>query len=407
VQHKCYFCYPTAPAPANKKEIQFFENNMRSILLSPTNKSPRGVADVFLQGDSTEVKEKLKSSFSWADDSASSLPLSSPTKKKATSKKVRILSDKDDTVVKKVRKIKKEKKATGVTPTTSSVTTTKVNATAAGKNLRLTKKERLMLDNDPKIQFLREAIEIAKKEIEKVNEQRKKDKENVQDMLIKAKKECRERLESVYMPVISTLKKDGKSKDQKHAETAKVIQYLKDDNAKIRKEIDMYARKIKDLNQSNASLERHNHHAEEAIKEVAERVEEMKAVNEKLTENEAIFKDMYKKMKKDYIVRTRHHQVEVVSSRYYETCIKKVVKSAMDRSKNPTFIESICEMAAEGTAEAIDLRDKNSPNAELEDLPLSKKIGSGKKASWSFMFKDSDSNGGLSDSDSEYSDDED
>jgi exonuclease VII small subunit len=85
--------------------------------------------------------------------------------------------------------------------------------------------------------------------------------------------------------------KDGMTQKGKQEVTANVIAYPKSDNAKIRKEIESYARKIKELNAKNHSLERSNQKAEQAYAKLEDHVKTMTAVNEKLNENVTIFKD--------------------------------------------------------------------------------------------------------------------
>mmetsp|Transcript_12911 Transcript_12911/g.23217 ORF Transcript_12911/g.23217 Transcript_12911/m.23217 type:complete len:374 (+) Transcript_12911:105-1226(+) len=373
---------------------------MRPTLLSPTTKSPRGVADVLLVENGAE--EKLNSSFSWAENSSSSLKESrSPTKKTPTkdNKKVRINSDKPDGKQGKVRRIRKVK------PSSSSPAST---AAKAKKTKEIQTSVRPSSgQQSPSAELLKAAIIDTKKRIDEVNEQRKKDAQDFKELLRQSKKDCKKELESIYMPMINTHKKDGKSKKQQQAETAKLIEFLKEDNAKIRKEIEHYARKIKELAASNESLERCNHKADKACEELSEEIESMEAIKDKLTDNVSIFKDTLKKMKKDYFKRTRYHQAEAASTGYYDTCIGKILKK-VDQCTEPEVIEQVGTIATEGIAEATGERQKHSPDAVLEDLPLSKKNDSGKnKASWSFMYEEeTGSNDEFDDSDSDSEDED-
>lgn len=181
-------------------------------------------------------------------------------------------------------------------------------------------------------------------------------------------------------------------------------QYLKDDNAKIRKSIESYARKIKEIKKSNANLERCNHQAAESYKQLEEQVADMTAVRGKLEDNCAVFKEALKKMKKDYKKRTAFHSAETNCSIHFDTCISKIVKNVTDRSRQADLIEEVGTMSAEGTALATTKRQEHSPNADLEALPVPQK---GKnKGSWSFMHEDDDDESNESDSDDEDSDDE-
>jgi chromosome segregation ATPase len=374
---------------------------MRS-LLSPTAKSPRGVGDVFLQVDS---KEKLNSSLSWADNSTSSLKslssLSSPKKKSA--KKVRIDSEKswDGKKEKKTKKIKKVKQAPlKGTPAPiiyqSSDSTQQLLREAAVKGLQQG------IDPDAfKIEMLKVALEETTKQLKEVNDRRKKDADEMKAELKQAKKECKKQLEATFKPVIDSNIKDGESRNKRQAETAKLIQYLKDDNAKIRKEIESTAQKIKELKVTNSNLERLNHQAGEAYTELEDQVETMKAVNDKLSSNLTIFKETLSSMKKDYKKRTAFHQIEINCSEYYDKCMGKVVKSVLDRSRDSKLIEDVSITSAEGIAFANEERQKYSPSADLESLPSPVTNVKKKKASWSFMFEDEVHSKSDNDSDDE------
>lgn len=372
--------------------------------LSPKVKSPRGVADVFLQVD---PKEKLNSSFSWADNSSSSLksPTAesmSPSKKKK--KMVRIKSEKswDGRKEKKTKKVKKVKES-ALKGAPAPVLYHTSNSTQ--ELLRQAAAKSLQEGSDPevvKIQMLKAALEKATEQLQEVNDQQKKDQEEIKSAIKQAKKECKDQLESIYKPVINSNIKDGKNQNKKQEETAKLIQYLKDDNAKIRKEIDSLARKIKEVKASNANLERLNQKAKDSYAALEDQVETMQAVNDKLTSNVAIFKEMHTKMKKDYKKRTKFHQVEMNCSEYYDKCMNKVVKSVADRSRDASLIEEVHISSAEGIAQANEERAKHNPTVELSSLPSPIESEDKKKtASWSFMFEEE------SDKDDDDSDDED
>jgi DNA repair exonuclease SbcCD ATPase subunit len=363
-------------------------------LLSPSFKSPRGVADVF---QAEGVKEKLDNSFSWTDESSSNLksPAKSPTKK-TTKKSVRITSEKGIGEPKdKIKKIKKKK------ITSPEVVAEKLNSfdNVAKKATTTTKKSKVSISrpksstassssSEDYILLLKEAIEYTKKRLDEVNEQRKQDAKDIKEHLRKAKQACKEQLEEMYKPIIDSHMKDGMTQKGKQEETANVIAYLKSDNAKIRKEIESYARKIKELNAKNHSLERSNQKAEEAYAELEDHVKTMTAVNEKLNENVTIFKDTFKTMKREYAKRTSHHQCEVNSTGYYDSCIGKIVKTVKDRSKDPGLVEEIYTVFAEGNAEADELRKEHSPNVDIEALPKKGAANGKNKASWSFMCEE-------------------
>jgi chromosome segregation ATPase len=367
---------------------------MRSTLLSP-----RGVADVFQPVNG--AAEKLNNSFSWAQNrqDLSSPKAVSPTKQKTTklsaNKKFKVKTEKIDSKQPKEKKVssnsstvtKKEKKPKK--DTASKITST--------------------IDDSGNVELYKSAIEMVQTRLNEVNEQRGKDIQQYKEQLRKAKLECKKEFEAIYKPLISNHLHDTQNQQDKKTESSKIIQYLREDNAKIRKEMEYYAKEIKKMKLSNDQLESANATARQSYDELEDHVETMKAVNDKLTSNATIFKAALKKMKRDYVTRTRFHQCEVNSTGYYETCLSKIVKDVKDRSRDPIFIEGIYTIVEEGFVQARDGQEKATPNmAGVADLPMSKKVKSDKKVTWSFMVDEEgsgkDPSGFYDDSDSESSD---
>lgn len=274
---------------------------MRSTLLSP-----RGVADV-VQLD----KAKVTSNMSWADDSASSLkspkkspkkksslknsiknvfnkkptteveksPLKSSLKKTPSRKSVTIQSDKKWDG-RKERKVKVKKSKSSALKGAPAPVLSKPQASTQ-ELLRTAAAMAESASDDPesyKIQMLKAALEETAEQLKKVTEQQQKDKERIKEASNEEKKRIKESLEKLYKPVIDQGKQNGKNHSKKQEEAEQLIQvcrwcfdfeklsavascisrysastafffpqYLKDDNAKIRKSIESYARKIKGM----------------------------------------------------------------------------------------------------------------------------------------------------------------
>lgn len=365
---------------------------MRSTLLSP-----RGVADVFLQVDRKGASENLNNSFSWTQNTKDLSSSESPSKR--TSK---LSANKKFTVKREKSDLKKNKK----TAVSFGAVKKQHKEKKSGKN------STPAFEDNGNVELLKAALEMARQQLEKVHEQREKDSQEQKERLLKAKLECKQELEAIYQPLISTHVQDEKQQKKRTTETSKIIQYLRDDNSKIRKEIEYYAKEIKKMKESNAQLETANHKAQQAYEELEDHVETMNAVNEKLKSNETIFKETLKKMKGDYRKRTRYHECEVNSIGYYEACLSKIVRNVKDRSRDAKFIEDIYRTAEQGSTHAMDARETNLPKmSEVEQLRLSKGIKSGQKVSWNSMVDEKDpereSEGFYDDSDTDGSNTED
>ncbi|KAL3922317.1 MAG: hypothetical protein SGILL_002269 [Bacillariaceae sp.] len=328
-------------------------------------------------------------------------PVKSPTSpSKKSTKKVSIASDKTWDG-KKERKVKVKKTKSAMKGARAPVLSKPQESTQ--QLLRAAAAMAESSSDDPeafKIQALKTALEETAQRLKQVTEQQQKDKEEIKEAMKQQKKQVKDKLESLYMPVINAGKADCKSGSKKQAETAELIEYLKKDNQKLRTSIETWARKIKDMKQQNASLERANDQAEKMTEELKEQVEEMEAVQSKLNDNCAVFKAALTKMKKDYKKRTKFHQAETNCSNYFDTCISKIVKNVTDRSKQADLIEDIYTFSAQGSGLATEQREEHSPAADLAALPAPEKKNN--KGSWSFMHEE-DSN----DSDSDDDDDDD
>lgn len=358
---------------------------------SPTPKTPKKkkkVAAVAVDGAGLESpsKKPLKSALKSA--------LKSPTK------------DKKD---KKVKIGKKEKNKSDSSDDSGDRNDKKLKSPKGSKKKKVKIAKPLDEAETETIRALKAAIKDVQQRLVDMNGQKETDTVEYQERLKIAKKECKEHLESIYRPMITSSIKDGKEQKQKQVETNKMIEYLRSENAKIRKDIEFYGREIKKMFLSNENLEKANKKAEEAYKELNDHVGSMTEVNEKLNENVRIFKDHFKTMKDDYLKRTRHHMCEVKTSNSYETCLHKIVSAVQDRSKDATLIDDLATMVEEGSTEAIEDKAKHVPPVDLASLPVPKGLDDmTAQGQWSFMKDEKKHNSDSdSDSDDDDSDDED
>jgi hypothetical protein len=266
-------------------------------------------------------------------------------------------------------------------------------------------------ESDPEydtIRSLKAAIQLAQEQLVDVHKQTQDDAVQYQQRLKTAKMECKEQLEALYRPMITSHMKDGKEQQQRQMETTKMIEYLRAENAKIRSDIDYYAREIKKVMLSNDQLESANKKAADSYKELNDHVDQMTAVNHKLNENVSIFKQHLKTMKADYLKRTRFHMCEVKTSNSYQTCLNKIVSSVQDRSRDATLIDDLATMVEVGATQAVEDKAKHVPPVDLRSLPVPKGLDDmTKQGTWSFMEEDGKEDDSDSDNDDEEDDDDD
>eukprot|EP00529_Nitzschia_sp_RCC80_P020822 CAMPEP_0113454038 /NCGR_PEP_ID=MMETSP0014_2-20120614/7661_1 /TAXON_ID=2857 /ORGANISM="Nitzschia sp." /LENGTH=380 /DNA_ID=CAMNT_0000345439 /DNA_START=63 /DNA_END=1205 /DNA_ORIENTATION=+ /assembly_acc=CAM_ASM_000159 len=374
--------------------------------------SPTGVANFV---DPSQVNGKLNSSFSWTDAEPVSPTLKTPSKKKKKSAvadsadtpsklKSALKSPTKEKKEKKLKAGKKEKKKSSGDDADKPVKEKKMKSPKPSKKKKKVKAEDVESDT---IRALKAQMEEVQQRLLDLNSQKENDAVEYKERLKTAKKECKEHLESVYRPMITSHVKDGKEQKQKQMESQKMIEYLRSENAKIRKDIEFYGQEIKKMFHANENLEKANKKADEAYNELEDHVHSMTEVNEKLNENVTIFKGHIKTMKDDYLKRTRHHMCEVRTSNSYETCLHKIVSSVKDRSRDADLIDELATMVDAGSTEAIEDKTKHCPAVELSSLPVPKGLDDmTKQGKWSFMV-DETSTDSDSDSDSDDDDDDD
>lgn len=366
--------------------------------------SPRGVTD-FLQVEKSKVGDKLQSSFNVADTDPTS------PRKRTVALKSALKSPTKGSNGKKLKVVKKEKSSSGASAKSKEKKDKTKSQKAAKKkkaNASSTVGFSVSSSDDETLRSLKDAVEMVKRRMVDLEKRKQEDAIDFKERLITAKKECKDKLEAVYKPLITTHVKDGKEHQQKQMETNKLIDYIRDDNAKIRKEIEYYAREIKAMKRSNDQLELANQKAADAHKELNDHVDTMKAVNAKLTVNEKVFKEHLKAMKKDYLKRTQYHMCEVKSSNLYQTCLSKISTAVKDRSRDATFIEELFTVAEAGATKALEEKSQKLPSVELSSLPLPKGLDDmSQQGTWSFMVDEEKKGNNFDDNNDDDSDSDD
>jgi hypothetical protein len=189
-----------------------------------------------------------------------------------------------------------------------------------------------------------------------VEEQSLKDKQDYHEQLRQAKFACREQLRKKYIPLLQQNKNNNE--DGAVVETSKIIQYLRDDNSRLRQEMEQYGRLIRQLQLSNEQLEQANAAAQASYDELESHVYGLIAIQAKLNDNCKVFKKHIKSMKEDYVKRSSFHQSELKAGGIYEVCLAKVLANVKSRSREGDLIESVYKTAEEGVLQAAEGREE-------------------------------------------------
>ena len=177
-----------------------------------------------------------------------------------------------------------------------------------------------------------------------------KDKQDFYDQLRKAKSKARDEIFQKYEPL---LKKSDDHYDGQVLETTKIINYLRDDNAKLREEINGLKRNIAKLTQANKELEAANASALASHADLEDHVEGLEAVQHKLNKNCRVLKQALSQMKQDYSKRSAFYHMESKTVSMYEICLAKVLTQVQKspKSAGSAMQQELYRIAEEGAIE--------------------------------------------------------
>jgi len=241
---------------------------------------------------------------------------------------------------------------------------------------------------------VRSQIEEAKKRLQWLKEQSVRDKEEYQDRLREAKAEFREEMRKKHEALASK----GNAKESQQArlvlESEKIIEYIRESNAKLRREIATHKRLIQQMNHDNAKLVEANKLAATSFDELSKYVKTQTKTNQKLNENCEVYKSQLRKMKDEHTKRMAYFKCEASMERSYEKYLAKVLSNVKLRSRDPDLIESVYVIAEEGVTQAGENRDTH---LQKSGLAREQKPGAPQFS----IFDSPEDSGSDSDSDSE------
>ena len=165
-----------------------------------------------------------------------------------------------------------------------------------------------------------------------LQDQRAKDKQDYQHQLAQAQEQARQDFLQRHGQDLNV---HHRNYDVQVSETSKIINYLKQDNARIRDEIKGLKRNMQRLHQQNKELEQANASVQNSYQDLEHHMEGLQTVNFKLTENSKVFKDTLAKMKGDLKKRIQYHQMEDKTVTKYEACLAKVLAQVQQYVASP------------------------------------------------------------------------
>jgi hypothetical protein len=243
-------------------------------------------------------------------------------------------------------------------------------------------------------------IQGIKERLQWLQEQSIQDKQDYKEQLREVKFRCREQLQTQYSPFLQD-SADAQANERLVFDLTKIIQYLRDDNTKMRRqEIKVYKRQMAKLMYDNELLEKANKKSQEAIDDLNIHVQGLDAVNQKLNNNCPIFKSYLKQMKDEHMTRQAYFRSEIIEGMAYEVCLAKIMSQVKGRSNDETLTQLVVAIAEDGAEEAAQGRDSH-----LQKAGLTREWPRPPRSSFIFDSDDSEELSSSDDSDSEWESD--
>jgi chromosome segregation ATPase len=315
-------------------------DRMPGILRSPTTtKSPTGVREIFEeQNDDSTRKTKKKNPMT--------PPLASKKNRKGRSKSP-------------VRPVKEAK----------------VKVTSPRKSAKSNKSAAAAADKKDTLSPLQKEFQDVKERIKWVKNQSGKDKEELYEQFIEEKARARKEIRAKFEPLLTP----DKNIDIRVRETAKIIQYLRDDNARIRDEIQILQRMSADMKRRNDALEATNANVAETCNSLHDYVKEMEATHVKLVTNTNMFKDHLKTLKDKLQLRDDYFEAEANIADVYENNITMIISHVGKQCRDPNLIQNVIDCSEEAVQLAHAGKKSELGKVGLKDVPMTRRRRTFKK----------------------------
>ncbi|KAL3935874.1 MAG: hypothetical protein SGBAC_008699 [Bacillariaceae sp.] len=235
---------------------------------------------------------------------------------------------------------------------------------------------------EDKISSLKQQIEEMKQRLHNVESAKQEDKTALYKRMIREKAALRIQLQATYAPL---LVEDSKINEKRH-EMNKIIQYLKEDNARLRDQIQYHQKMIRDMKINNLRLEKINRRVEATIANLRKYIQTAEETNERLVQSTNAYKTTLRTMKLDLHVRDAYYAYEKKIAYKYERCIGDLTKQVEKKHRcghGKGLIKEIASLAQEGMDEAsqscledlkdVDANDKHLTRTQRKCLQTLKK----------------------------------
>jgi len=248
---------------------------------------------------------------------------------------------------------------------------TKIQAIGRGFIIR-PKFQAMMNEQRDKIRLKNEVLELEAKARE-AEMNRMKELDEAKES---AEKEIEEYKTIVREKIMNDKKKQKKAKQIQTLidESAKIIEYLRKENMKLRGQNESMRKDFKSLKENNARLMEANASASASFTALNDHAKQLNVTNAKLIKNVEAYKGQLEKLKEDLKTRQSYYLAEAEARLAYQKTMAQVVGIMQDQCKDAQLVEDVVIMALECESEAKSDKAAVKAGAKKKAAPPKKKI---------------------------------
>ncbi|KAL3935873.1 MAG: hypothetical protein SGBAC_008698 [Bacillariaceae sp.] len=176
--------------------------------------------------------------------------------------------------------------------------------------------------HDDKISSLKQQIEEVKHQLQNFETHKAEEKRALYQRKVHQKAAIRKQLEAKYAPLLV----EDTSLDEKRQEIQKIVQYLVEDNVRLRDQIQYHQKRIRSMKLSNLRLEETHKSVEAATAQLRIYIQTAEEANGMLIHNTKSYKAALRTMKLDLKERDAYCTHESRMTHKYEHCIGRITR---------------------------------------------------------------------------------
>jgi len=241
---------------------------------------------------------------------------------------------------------------------------TKIQAIARGYIQRPKYKQSLIRKKEE--EDLSNQLDKMKDQLVEAEDKRKRDLEEAKFTLEQEMEEYKEKLED-QLRLESKNQGDSAQHQTLIDESGKIIEYLRKENMKLRKQSESMKRDYKSLKENNSRLTEANASASNSFNQLNEHAKGLNGTNAHLIRNVDAYKKQLVKMKEDLKNRQAFYVAEAHARVAYQKTLARIVAQVQDRSRDAQLVEDVvigaleCEAEAKAERAALENSGKKAP----------------------------------------------